>query len=203
MPIIGTIASASAKGYGFGRVSSPSIGYFSIASGIVDASESATITFSSIPQTYTHLQIRCTARSSYSYSVDDAYMQFNGDTGNNYGNSNWYGAAPFNSTININQNVTTDNINWAQAGGMGTTAVGQWGLAVIDILDYTSTSKKKSIRVTSGMSTDLQPLSGIGGRVGNATGLWNNTNAINEIKLYASAGRPFNRYSVFSLYGIK
>jgi hypothetical protein len=200
MPLITT---QSAKGYGFGKAASGSAtGYYSIASGIVDASGQQTITFSSIPQTYTHLQIRCTARSTYSYSVDDAYMQFNGDTGNNYGNNNFYGASPFNSTININQNQTTADINWAQAGGMGTSAVGQWGLAVIDILDYTNTSVKKSARVTSGMSTDSQPSASIGGRVGNATGLWNNTAAITQITLTASSGRPFNQYSVFSLYGI-
>lgn len=201
MPLLTT---QSAKGYGFGSASSSvETGYFSIASGIVDVSESSSITFSSIPQTYKHLQIRCTARSSYGYSVDDAYLQFNGDTASNYANHNWYGSAPFTNVWDVNQVTTDSQANWAQAGGMGTTAVGQWGLAVIDILDYTSTSIKKSYRVTSGMSTNSQPSASIGGRVGNATGLWNNTAAVTEIKLIASSGRPFNQYSVFSLYGIK
>ena len=200
MPLLTT---RSAKSYGLNQyVSLGTSGYFSIASAVVDASGQATFSFSAIPQTYTHLQIRATCQSNYGYTVDDAFIQFNGDTGNNYGYHNWYGAAPLNSTININQNQNTDGIDWAQSGGIGTTAVGQWGLAVIDILDYTSTSKKKSIRATTGMSTNSAPY-GLGGRVGNAIGLWNNTAAINEIRLYASAGRPFLQHSVFSLYGIK
>lgn len=177
-------------------------GYFSIASGVVDSGESATITFSSIPSSYKHLQLRISAKSTYSYSVDDAYLQFNGDTGNNYGSHNYYGASPFSSSIQVNQSTTTNKINWGQAGGMGTTAVGQWGLCVIDILDYAGTSIKKSLRATSGMSTESQPSASIGGRVGNTVGSWNSTAAINQITLTAPAGRPFNQYSSFALYGI-
>jgi hypothetical protein len=177
-------------------------GFYSIASGVVDSGESATITFSSIPAIYKHLQLRISARSSYSYSVDDAYLQLNGDTGNNYGSHNYFGGSPQSSSVQVNQSTTTDKINWGQAGGMGTTAVGQWGLCVIDILDYAGTSIKKSIRTTSGMSTDSQPSAAIGGRVGNAVGTWNSTAAVNQITLLSVSGRPFNQYSSFALYGI-
>jgi hypothetical protein len=194
MLILGTIASSKSTGL--------STGYYSIASGVVDSGESLTIDFSTIPDTYKHLQIRISARSTYSYTVDDAFMRFNGDTGNNYSYHNYYGAAPLNSFININQSTTNDKLNWGQAGGIGTSLKGQYGLAVIDILDYASTSKKKSFRSTSGMSTNSAGQSNIGGRVGNATGLWNNTDAINQITIFSASPRNFNENSVFSLYGI-
>ena len=204
MPIVSSLAAISARGYGGigGTKSDLGSGYYSIASGIVDSSGSTSIVFSSIPQTYKHLQIRISARSNYDYTVDDSYLQFNGDTGSNYGTHNYFGEAPLTETVNAGQNTATDKINWGQAGGIGTNTVGQWGLAVIDILDYTSTSKKKSIRATSGMSTSTTATGGLGGRVGNSTGLWNNTNAINQITLLSVSARPFNQYSVFSLYGI-
>lgn len=200
MPLLTT---QSARSYGFTRMlASTATGYYSIASGVVDASGSATVTFSSIPQTYKHLQLRITARSSYSYSVDDAYIQLNGDTSSAYGSHNFYGASPASSAIQVNQSQTTDAFNWGQAGGMGTDAVGQWGLAIIDILDYADTTRKKTLRSTSGMSTNSQPSAGIGGRVGNGVGFYNSTNAINQITIKSVGARPFNQYSHFALYGI-
>jgi len=198
------LTTQSAKSFGFDQLilSSLSSGYYSIASGIVDSSGSTSVVFSTIPQTFKHLQLRISARSDYNYTVDDAYLQVNGDTGSNYGTHNFYGASPQNSSININQFNNTNSFNWGQAGGIGTNAVGQWGLAVIDILDYTSTSKKKSFRSTSGMSTNTTAIGGLGGRNGNSTGVWNSTAAINQITILSASPRTFNQYSIFSLYGI-
>jgi hypothetical protein len=56
----------------------------SIATTTVGAGGATTITFSSIPATYQHLQIRVLARTNRSAGVDIMSMRMNGDTGNNY-----------------------------------------------------------------------------------------------------------------------
>jgi hypothetical protein len=78
MPVLGIVASQIS-----GHLFAPSGAYDSIAT--VNASgSSGTITFSSIPSTYTHLQIRAIARTGRGVVGDTLRMTFNGDSGSNY-----------------------------------------------------------------------------------------------------------------------
>jgi len=73
MPILGTVASQFS--------SKPFNSYESIQTVTVGAGGTATVTFSSIPATYTHLQIRGIARASADTQLD---VTLNSDTGSNY-----------------------------------------------------------------------------------------------------------------------
>ena len=86
--------------------------YESIASATGTGS-SGTITFSSIPGTYQHLQIRINSRND---STDGATttMRFNGDTGSNYARHYLYGDG---ATVSASGNATTTSM-WVQAGGV-------------------------------------------------------------------------------------
>jgi hypothetical protein len=75
-----------------------------------------------------------------------------------------------------------------------------FGGGVVDILDYASTSKNKTIRTLSGAD-----INGAGGDLRLSSGLWFATPAaITSITLYANGGSSdFAQYSSFALYGIK
>jgi hypothetical protein len=180
-PILGIYASSA----------SPSIfatSYESIAT--ATPSGVTTITFSSIPSTYTHLQLRLLTRTATSAS-DFIAIRFNGDTASNYtyhyleGNgSSAYagGAAP--DTV----------ITWNGADG-GDTA-NTFNACVFDILDYANTNKFKTARFLQG-----HDLNG-SGLVGLRSGLWRNTSAINSITVLTFSPN-FATGSSIALYGIK
>jgi hypothetical protein len=142
--------------------------------------------FTSIPQNYKHLQIRFTSKSSTS-SVSDTLLRLNGDDGNNYV---WHelqgqGSSVF-STANTNQTIMRI------ATQPATTQTNIFAGGVVDILDYTDTSKNTVIRTFAGNHSNEM-------RVHLYSGLWRNTAAVNSISIIGSAGIG----SRFSLYGIK
>lgn len=143
----------------------------------------ASVTFSSIPSTYTHLQIRVLARSVS--AADWISTNFNGDnTGTNYsrhllqGNGSAASASFGNDTLSILMYDTANGF----AGG------------IIDILDYANTNKYKTGRALSGQDNN-----GTGAVQLNSFS-WRNTAAINTIRL--SSGN-IAQYSQFALYGVK
>ena len=79
-PIIQTLGNASA--YGYRSFAAADTGSFESIATATGTGSSSTITFSSIPSTYTHLQIRGIGKSVLSTpaSSDYAKMYFNGDT---------------------------------------------------------------------------------------------------------------------------
>jgi hypothetical protein len=62
----------------------------SIATVTVDSGGAADVEFTSISGTYTHLQIRSTARADNADTNNAFKIQFNSDTGNNYARHELY-----------------------------------------------------------------------------------------------------------------
>jgi hypothetical protein len=160
--------------------------YESIASATGTGS-SGTITFNSIPQTYTHLQIRGTSYDGTGYSVR---MRFNNDSGSNYawhrltgtGASATAGAATSNTDmviINTNGNVSDYPAS-----------------LIIDIHDYASTTKYKTARTFDGLGQN-----DTGGEVELRSGLWMSTSAITRIDILTNGS--FTNLTRLALYGIK
>jgi hypothetical protein len=190
MPILGILASS--------YNSTVPGSYESIATATGTGS-SATITFTSIPTDYTHLQIRLIAKSTdTSSSVHDLLIRFNSDSGasaytyhslyasgGTYGDfTNTYDSA--NSSINIEGLIDS---------GAGLSSV--MLASIIDILEYKSTSKRKVLRHFSGFVYDTS-LS----NVSFGSGLWDSTSAITSIDIISSTAN-FTTNSQFALYGIK
>jgi hypothetical protein len=152
------------------------------------------LTFSSIPSTYKHLQIRWIARSARVGVSDNLIIQFNGDTGANYANHRLSGngtSATAGSTASTTQMVAFDSV---RASGSSNTL--SYGTGIIDIHDYASTTKNKTIRVLSGWDLNGS------GVIALSSGFRNSTTAVTSITL-ESDGNAFATSSVFSLYGIK
>jgi hypothetical protein len=188
-PILGIYASQIS-----GHLWAPSGAYDSIATTTVGSGGAASISFTSIPSTYTHLQIRGIFRSNYAGLTDNLDMRWNSDTGSNYaehivrGDGSSAGAFgdPSQSTIH------------ATLDGAGNTAnANVFAATVMDILDYANTNKYKVMRNLSGRDNN-----GDGG-VSFSSGLWMNTAALTTILLYPRYGSLFQQYSSFALYGIK
>lgn len=169
--------------------------YESIATTTVGAGGSATITFSSIPSTYTHLQIRGIGRTNRATpaDMDSMIIQFNSDTASNYSDHALRGDG---STASAVANTSsTGMITYRLANLFVASTV--MGAQIIDVLDYANTNKYKTVRTLAGVDNNGS------GQVALNSGSWRNTAAVTSILLKPDAGTLFTQYSSFALYGIK
>lgn len=147
-------------------------------------------TFSSIPSGFKHLQLRFLGLES---NANDTRLRFNSDTGSNYARHQIYGNG---STVAAAGTASTTFIKASNAfNGMNST---QPSVAIIDILDYASTSKNKTTRHFAGLDMNGS------GDVDILSGVWLSTSAITSITFEINgSGSTFNAGSTIALYGIK
>ena len=161
-------------------------------------STTSSVTFSSIPSTYKHLQVRIFARSNRAtYPVDDPILTFNGDTGANYTAHAVYGDG-----ASVTAYASAPRSNIIGVGSLASSAGSGWSAGVLDILDYTNTNKNTTVRWLQGYDTN-GTVSGYGGFVDLISGSWMNTAAVTSITLAVDGSRSYTQYSSFALYGIK
>lgn len=167
--------------------------YESIATVTVGSGGASSIDFTSIPSTYKHLQIRLMAKFNNGVNYSTLNLRVgNGsiDTTNSYSWHNLYGTGS--GSGGAENGSTTSYMNFYSGNSSN-----QFGVAIIDILDYANTSKYKTARNLYGTDTNGA------GIVGLASGLWQKTNAIDTISLLYYAGGSFSQYTHAALYGIK
>ena len=166
-------------------------------SGITLTATTASISFSNIPQTYTHLQLRWVCRTNGSAISSWSGITFGlGYNSADTGYSDHYiqsaGTTPGSGTETL-----ANRINGF--GTVNSSVSNLFGSGIIDILDYTNTNKTKVIRMTDGWDNN--------GATGTATlrsGLWNSTSAITNITMGAEGfAASYAVNSTFTLYGIK
>jgi hypothetical protein len=170
--------------------------YESIATVTVGATSVNQITFSSIPQTYTHLQLRWIGRSS-STNPEATILQFNNDTSGSYGWGNHRiegsgstatagngGGQPYTAMFLNSIPPTNSTANVFSSG-------------VIDILDYKNTNKNKVARGLGGYDANGS------GYLNLSSGAYFKTDAITSISITITTGYNYLQYSQFALYGIK
>ena len=150
------------------------------------------VTFSSIPQTYKHLQVRAVVKSDYSGSFDIMLMRVNGAT-SNYSQHVLLGNPGSNSVLS-SSTAGAANIQVGWVNGSPTTSA--FAPAVIDILDSFSTTKNKTVRSFSGSPNDLA-------RVGLYSGAYFSTTTISSLSFLSNYAGNWIAGSRFSLYGVK
>ena len=169
-------------------VAASTTSYESIAT-VTLGSSSSTISFTSIPQTYKHLQVRYIAQNTVAnYFVK---MQFNSDTGTRYAthylNGNGSSASASASTGDTGLFLPRTNTSYFSGG-------------VLDILDYTSVNKNKTTRAIGGFDANGS------GHVDFNSGLWMpaslGSGNITRIDFVLDAGN-YATNTQFALYGIK
>ena len=170
--------------------------YDALATYTVPAGGVSTITFAGIPTggPYSHLQIRQIARTTVATAIQSGNgIRFNGDTASNYGIHQLLGDGSSASAGAI----TPDSYIFYSANTGTSAGSNIFGAAVIDILDYASTTKFKTVRTLAG--ADLNGSGSIYFR----SGLWRSTSAIDTITIDCRDSGSFTQYSQFSLYGVK
>ena len=171
--------------------------YESIQTVTVGSGGQATVSFTSIPSTYSHLQVRVFARDLRAATyVDSMFVYCNADTtGANYythyisGNGTAASAAS-----DVGQNSYGIAIGLTTA----TSSTSAYATNIIDILDYSNTSKNKTFRSLHGLEDNTN------GLIRLRSSLWMSTAAISSLTFNTSSGgNNFAQYSSFALYGIK
>jgi hypothetical protein len=186
MPILGIVASAKT-----GNLATNS--YESIQTVTVGSGGASTISFTSIPSTYEHLQIRGVSRNNGSGGISDSYgvATFNSDSGSNYISHALLSYSAVVGEANTGANATsmwfTISITGVQSNFAGN---------VIDIFDYKNTNKFKTVRQLG--SSDRNSTTG---SIALTTGLWRSTAAITRIDITLS--NNWAEHTTYALYGIK
>ena len=164
---------------------------FPIAS-ITIASNGSNPTFSSIPQNFQHLQLRCYMRAAGATSYQYVYFRLNGDTGSNYAYKYFNG----NGTSAVTSASFGGSYGLIGYSASNSNTTGIFSTVIIDILDYTSTTKNKTVRTLSGYDNNGS------GSVRLNSNLWFKTpEAINRIDIFT--GGSFIAGSRADLYGIQ
>jgi hypothetical protein len=146
-------------------------------------STATSVTFSSIPQTYTDLFLVTQMRLTTGPNL--IFLRFNGDTGNNYSVTRIYGTG---SSALSDRYANQSGIDCAYVRNS------DWNIANHSIQNYSNTTTTNKTTV---------------GRWGDSAytfamiGLWRNTSAITSISLTPNASDTFVSGSIFTLYGIK
>ena len=168
----------------------------SIQTTTVGAGGSSTITFSSIPQTYTHLQVRLFARLTSSVNVDDTNWTFNGDTGANY-----YATHQLRGNGSAVSGYASGANNYFRPCPPPGALTGSniFSIGIIDILEYsTSGQKYKTIKSMSGYADNT---GNFNASFWFRSSLWMNTNAVSSISIAANSGN-LAQYTHAALYGV-
>jgi transcriptional regulator of nitric oxide reductase len=166
---------------------------YTLISSNVLSSSAASVTFSAIPNTYTDLVVRWSARSDRANVSDTMKLRINSDSGSNYSWTYLLGSgAVASSSINSGLDYTSLGAADAATAASNTFANGE-----LYIPNYLASTKK--------------PLSTINAQEDNATNaqlwvlasLWQGTAAITSLQLFLNIGPNFVSGSSFYLYGVK
>lgn len=145
-------------------------------------SATATVTFSSIPGTYTDLVIVFDGLASASQTFS---IQYNGDTGSNYSNTNLGGdGSTASSGRDTSQTSAKMGINYSTGRSN----------FILNIMNYANSTTNKTALCRSNAAV---------GEVNARVGLWRNTAAITSVLIKMDSTATFTSGSTFSLYGIK
>lgn len=161
------------------------------------SSANNSVTFSSIPSTYTDLRVvianaTCTATDqNILFRVGNSSV----DSGSNYSCTNLGARALSTTPFSARQSSQTYGYsNWYTA--IGTSYA---GMAQIDFMNYSNTSTYKTVISSARVNEGNGTYSG----VEDIVNLWRSTSAINIITFYCgSSSYQFGTGSTFTLYGI-
>ena len=146
------------------------------------ASAAASVTFSSIPQTYTDLVLVINGVNSADRNV---VARFNGDTSTIYSSTRLYGTGSSAAT----DLYTTMSYATLSAGN---TTLDYNIIARLD--NYSNATTYKTIFTRSNITGDI---------VGSTVSTWRGLTAISTLLLMLNGAGNFNTGSTFTLYGIK
>lgn len=150
-------------------------------------SAASTITFSSIPGTYTDLRLVLVCKTSSQFN--NPGLRFNSDSGTNYSATLLDGNG---STAASTRQTAFDYMSMIQTGITSDTLE---QLYTADIFSYAGSTNKTALLSASADRNG-------GGRVANSVGLWRSTSAITSIVIISAGGADYSAGTTATLYGI-
>lgn len=160
---------------------------------VTAAGGETSLNLTSIPSTYSSLQLRWIARTSRGGPYGYFAIRFNSDSSAVYTkHSLWADGANVNATAATG--TAQSEITYAASGA--TAGAGTFGVGILDLHNYASTTQNKTYRSFDGNDNNGT------GNVEICSGLWINTSAITAINLVTTA-HTFTAGTTFSLYGVK
>lgn len=167
---------------------------FTLISSTTLTGSQATVTFSSIPSTYTDLCLKISARNDDTSAFGVLYMQFNGSGGTAYSRTILRGSG---SAVISARSSSTSEFQSSATGVVGGSATANtFSSAEFYIPSYTASQNKPTSYF--GVNED----NATAAYMGTIANLWQNNSAISSISVYLS-GVNFVSGSSFYLYGIK
>lgn len=168
-------------------------GDYELISTTVLGSSAASVTFSGLGTSaaaYKHLQIRMTGRGDSAVASISNRLRFNSATStyaDHYLDANG-------SSVTSGANTSGDTFLRLGRLPAASQSANIFGALIVDILDFASTSKNKTLKSLSG-SAGYNYLTFY-------SGLWASTSAITDITILTESGN-FATGSRFSIYGLK
>lgn len=161
--------------------------YTLIASNTVGAGGVASVTFSSIPATYTDLVIKISARTTFAQVYDWANIRFNGSTTGFTGRILYGDGATAAASVSA-ANGPIINGNNATANTFGNSEVYIPNYTSANFKSLSSDGANETNNSTAYLSLNAD--------------LWSNTAAITSVNITPNSGSSLTQYSTFTLYGI-
>jgi len=170
----------------------PTTTYKKIAVVEVGAGGAANIEFTSIPQTYTDLVLKLSARSTNSNHSNNCTVEFNGSGGTAYSVRFLYGDGSAASSA-ARAGVAKADIGYNSANAATANTFGNIELYIPNYAGSTNKSFSSDGVAETNATTVLSGL---------FAGLWSNTAAITSLKIIDYDGFNLTQYSKATLYGI-
>lgn len=159
----------------------------------VGSSGAASVTFTNIPSTYTHLQMRYISQNNRNNEwAGFLALQINGAYGSYY---HWMRGGGGDTTTGYGSGTPAIGQGW-QLLSSGTIA-NTYGAGIVDILDYANTNKNKTLSIFSGIDANGT------GAVAFTSYLVNSTSTISSITMLGADSSTIAANSKFALYGVK
>jgi len=157
------------------------------------------VTFSNIPQTFKHLQLRSFAKTANAAAYDVLYLyNYDGTLSNT--NSAYHGFYGTGSAVGTTSGTAgfSGGVAYIPAANSGANI---FGTSIVDIVDYSSTIKNKTIRAVSGFDDNTVTSGNINLYLGSVLPVALGTTAITSLTIVTNGA--INSNSRFALYGIK
>jgi len=161
-------------------------------SGVLTGSTNS-VTFSSIPSQYKHLQIRAYSRLTGASSQQSLLIYLNNDSASNYASHRMFTTG----SAGASQGFADQGFVIASGIPAGNDLANTFAATIIDIDDANNTSRFKTMKIFSGSSCNTGA-----SEVHMQSGHWRSNSAVTSI-LIASGTGNFAQYSQIDLYGIQ
>lgn len=161
---------------------------YSLINSTTLGSAESSVTFSSIPSTFTDLILVVSNTNNTGTTAPALYLRFNSDTGTNYSTTMLYGTGSSAGSARGTNN-TYALINWV-GGGSNSVIVN----SITHIFDYSNATTFKTL---------ISRYNNSSAEVDAGVSLWRSTSAITSVTVLDTTTRDFASGSTFKLYGIE